>query len=271
MDILERIQTQFPKFSDKEKQIALYILQKNNEIKNINIAKLAELTSTSSATITRFCRNIGCDSFVDMKIAISSAHQDILVNEEVDEDDLFTNVFSFYNRVIDRTKKSLVKEDILAFIDEIEKASRIFVYGVGSSGLTAMEFNQRLVRMGLNATVNTDSHLMVINSTIVKEADLVIGISASGSTPEVLDSLRIAKSKGAKIVAITSFQASELTELSDMSLTVYSSSFVDNNLFVNTQFALMYLIDVISMILLEDESHNLSMSDTIDAILNKTL
>lgn len=269
MDVLERIQEQFPIFSEKEKKIALYILQKNNEIKNINISKLALLTGTSSATITRFCRKIGCGSFVDMKIAISSAQQD--KQEEEVEDGLFSAVFSFYNRVIDRTKKNLVKEEIEAFIDEIEKANRIFVYGVGSSGLTAMEFNQRLVRMGLNATVNTDSHLMVINSTIVKKDDLVIGISSSGATPEVLDSLRIAKSNGARIVAITSFQASELTQLSDMSLTVYSSSFVDNNLFVNTQFALMYLIDVISMILLENEEHNQSMSQTIDAILNKTL
>lgn len=267
MDILDMIQEQFSTFSAKEKKIALYILQKNNEIKNINISKLAKLTNTSSATITRFCRKIGCDSFVDMKIAISSAYQDS-PKEEL-EDGLFSEVFSFYNRVIDRTKKNLIKEDIEAFIKEIEKASRIFVYGVGSSGLTAMEFNQRLVRMGLNATVNTDSHLMVINSTIVKKDDLVIGISSSGATQEVLDSLRIAKSNGAKIVSITSFQASELSEMSDMSLKVYSSSFVDNHLFVNTQFALMYLIDVISMILLEDENHSLSMSQTIEAILKK--
>lgn len=264
MDILDVIQERYSSFSDKEKKIAMYILQKNNEINNINISKLADLTSTSSATITRFCRKIGCESFVDMKIAISSSQQDI---SHEPEEGIFNDVFTFYNRVIERTKKNLVTEDIERFIDDLESASRIFVYGVGSSGLSAMEFNQRLVRMGFNATVNTDSHLMVINSTIVKKEDLVIGISSSGSTPEVIDSLRIAKANGAKIVSITSFQASELTQLSDLSLTVYSSSFVDNNLFVNTQFALMYLIDVVSMILLEDEKHNHSMSQTIDAIL----
>lgn len=264
MDILDVIQERYPTFSEKEKKIALYILQNNNEINNINISKLAALTSTSSATITRFCRKIGCESFVAMKIAISSSQQDIQADNE---EGIFNEVFSFYNRVIERTKKNLVAEDIEKFIEKLEGASRIFVYGVGSSGLTAMEFNQRLVRMGFNATVNTDSHLMVINSTIVKEEDLVIGISSSGSTPEVLDSLSIAKNNGARIVAITSFQASKLTELSDLSLTVYSSSFVNNHLFVNTQFALMYLIDVISMILLEDERHSQSMSHTIKAIL----
>lgn len=265
MDILEVIQEMYPTFSDKEKKIALYILQKNNEINNINISKLAKLTSTSSATITRFCRKIGCESFVDMKIAISSAQQDVPVKTE---EGIFNEVYSFYNRVIERTKKSLVSEEIESFITALEAAHRIFVYGVGSSGLTAMEFNQRLVRMGFNSSVHTDSHIMVINSTIAKKGDLVIGISSSGSTPEVLDALKIAKNSGAKVVAITSFQASDLTRLSDMSLTVYSSSFVDNNLFVNTQFALMYLIDVISMILLEDESHNRSMSQTIKAILD---
>ncbi len=266
MDILDIIQEKYSSFSDSEKKIAMYILQKNNEIKNINISRLAELTATSSATITRFCRKIGCESFVDMKIRISSSQQDVIT---IEEEGIFNEVFSFYNRVIERTKKNLVKEDIDTFIAEIEKASRIFVYGVGSSGLTAMEFNQRLVRMGLNCSANTDSHLMVINSTIVKKDDLVIGISSSGSTREVLDSLHIAKENGARIVAITSFQASDLTRLSDLSLTVYSSSFVDNNLFVNSQFALMYLIDVVSMMLLEQEDHSYTMSQTIDAILKK--
>lgn len=264
MDILEVIQNHYPKLSDKEKNIALYILQNSNEIKNINISKLASLTKSSSATITRFCRKIGCESFVDMKIAIGSVQQEVPIKSD---DGIFNDVLNFYFKVIERTKKSLSYEGIESFIRELEQSSRIFVYGVGSSGLTAMEFNQRLVRMGFNASVHTDSHIMVINSTISKKGDMVIGISSSGETPEVIEALRIAKSNGSRVVAITSFPASEMTQLSDTSLTVYSSSFVNNDLFINSQFALMYLIDVISMVLLENEKHNRLMSQTIKAML----
>ena len=118
MDILDIIQEKYSSFSDSEKKIAMYILQKNNEIKNINISRLAELTATSSATITRFCRKIGCESFVDMKIRISSSQQDVIT---IEEEGIFNEVFSFYNRVIERTKKKtgLLRQQESGFILEV--------------------------------------------------------------------------------------------------------------------------------------------------------
>lgn len=88
----------------------------------------------------------------------------------------------------------------------IENANKTVIYGIGSSGFTAAELAQRLIRMGLNATGVTDSHLMIINSSIIKEGELVIAISNSGETPELIASLEIAKKKKAKIIALTSFQ-----------------------------------------------------------------
>ncbi|UPU38932.1 MurR/RpiR family transcriptional regulator [Erysipelothrix sp. Poltava] len=120
MDILDEIQKQYVNFSQKEKQIAMYILQKNNEIKNINIGKLAEQTGTSSATITRFCRKIGCESFVDMKIQISAAEQDGI---PLESSDIFDSVYSYYNRVIDRTKKNIDKEELERVITDFKRCS----------------------------------------------------------------------------------------------------------------------------------------------------
>ncbi|UPU38933.1 hypothetical protein MX850_10250 [Erysipelothrix sp. Poltava] len=53
-----------------------------------------------------------------------------------------------------------------------------------------MEMTQRLLRMGFNVSGITDSHMMLINSTITKEKDLVIGISTSGKTIEVLNAVK---------------------------------------------------------------------------------
>ncbi|AZK44025.1 MurR/RpiR family transcriptional regulator [Erysipelothrix piscisicarius] len=266
MDILDEIQKQYVNFSQKEKQIAMYILQKNNEIRNINIGKLAEQTGTSSATITRFCRKIGCESFVDMKIQISAAEQDGI---PLESSDIFDSVYSYYNRVIDRTKKNINKEELERVITALKDAQRIFIYGVGSSGLTAMEMTQRLLRMGFNVSGITDSHMMLINSTITKEKDLVIGISTSGKTIEVLNAVKTAKNNGSKILSMTSFSESELAHISDYQMFVYNSLFIDNKRFVNSQFAIMYLVDIISMKLLEDDQYSYVMSQTVDAIIKK--
>lgn len=137
---------------------------------------------------------------------------------------------------------------------------------MGSSGLTALELTQRLLRMGLNVISTTDSHMMLITSAMAMKNDLVIGISASGETVEVNDAIMHAKENGANVLSITCFPESTLSKISDTSLIAYSSVFVDNKRFVNSQFAIMYQIDVISTMLLEDEKLNERMSQTIKVI-----
>lgn len=266
MGILDEIQEQYVSFSSKEKDIATYILQKGNEIKNINITELAKVTGTSGSSITRFCKKINCDSFVDMKIKISSTHQEIPPKQG---EEIFDDVYDFYNKVINNTIKIIEKEKIIKVVNLIKSAQRISIYGVGSSGLTVIEMAQRLLRMGLNVTSITDSHMMLINSSVTSNVDLVIGISTSGNTKDVVNALRISKRNNGTIVSITSFADSEIAKISDTTLFVYNSSFVDNNRFVNSQFAIMYLIDVISMMLLEDETLNRKMNKTIEAILKE--
>ena len=130
---------------------------------------------------------------------------------------------------------------------------------------------QRLLRMGFNVHCISDSHMMIINSSIASKDDLVIGISISGETSEVVNALRISKKNGAKVVSITSFENSSITKYSDINFTVYNAKFVDKERFINSQFSIMYLFDLISMVLLRDETLSNKMQITIDAILKGVL
>ncbi|AYE34938.1 MurR/RpiR family transcriptional regulator [Clostridium septicum] len=262
MDVLYEIQKKYNSFSDKEKNIADYILKESETINNINITDLAKITLTSGSTITRFCKKICCDSFVDMKINLSSLKR----NDELEQKGVLADVYSYYTEVIEKTRKLISKEQIKKVVNEIKKANKIYIYGVGSSGLTAKEMMQRLLRMGFNVYSISDPHMMIINSSIVSESDLVIGISISGETEEVINSLKISKKNGAKIVSITSFEDSHITEIGELNFIVYNALFVDKKRFINSQFSAMYLMDLISMLLLEDELLGQNMQRTIDAI-----
>ena len=240
-------------------------LPSNEELnKNINIKDLANETGTSCSTITRFAKKIGCDSFVDMKIMLGSNRREKIVSE--DEDEIFSYAYHYYNEVIERTKMLIDKEAIFNIVTELREARNIYIYGVGSSGLTGAEMMQRLLRMGFNVHCITDSHMMIINSSIVKQDDLVIGISISGETEEVVLSLKNSQKNGAKTVAITSFEDSSIVEYSDIEFIVYNPKFVNKSMFINSQFSAMYLLDLISMALLKDEELSKKMQITIDAI-----
>lgn len=266
MDIINEIQKKYNDFSDKERDIADYIMQYGDKIKNINITDLANEIGTSGATITRFARKIGCNNFVDMKIELSSKKVEFTTTN--DEEWIFSYAYQYYNEVIERTKMLIDEASIFKIGDEIKKAKNIYIYGVGSSGLTGKEMMQRLLRMGFNVHSISDSHMMKINSSIVSEGDLVIGISISGETQEVVHSLRKARENRAKTISITSFEGSSINKFSDIKLIVYNPNFVDRSRFINTQFSVMYLLDLISMVLLRDSNLSSKMQKTINAIIN---
>jgi len=265
VDILCEVQRKYSEFSGKEKDIADYIMQHGDKIKNINITDLAKEIGTSGATITRFSKKIGCDSFVDMKIKLGANKVELPINNE---EGIFSYTYQYYNEVIERTKMLINKEEIFKVVNEIRKAKNIYIYGVGSSGLTGEEMMQRLLRMGFNVHCISDSHMMIINSSIVSEDDLVIGISISGETQEVIHSLRKSKENGAKVVSITGFEGSTISKYADIKFIVYNPNFVDRSKFINTQFSAMYLLDLISMVLLKDVELSNKMQTTINAIIN---
>lgn len=264
MEILCEIQRRYNEFSDKEKAIADYLMENNENINNVNITELARNIGTSGATITRFAKKIGCDSFVDMKMQLKATKIEVTNSNE---DGVFSFVYQYYNETIERTKHLIDKESILKVVEAIKNARNIYIYGVGSSGLTADEMMLRLLRMGFNTLSISDSHMMVINSSIVTDKDLVIGLSISGETTEVINALRVCKGNNAKVVAITSFQNSSITNYSDVELMVYNPQFIAKDRFINSQFSAMYLLDLISMMLLRDRELSEKMQITIDAII----
>lgn len=266
MSIQKEIQNKYTELSKQEKAVANYILTNSESIQNMNIVTLSQLTYTSTATITRFVKKIGCDNFMDMKVKlVSHVPLDEMKNRENDKTDLL----DYYIHVIRRTEEITEKESLEKIVQMIMDADRIVVYGVGSSGLTAQEFAQRLIRMGLTASATTDSHMMLINSTVIKKGVLVLGISASGETKEVVASARVAIENGATSAAITSFPHSTLGQMVDVQLNAYSSMFIDDKRFINSQFSIMYQIDTISTMLLEREHFDEKMSKTIKAITKK--
>ena len=70
---------------------------------------------------------------------------------------------------------------------------RIYVYGKGSSGTVGTEMKLRFMRIGVNIEAITDEHIMKMNSVLLDGECGVIGISISGKTETVIDSLKAAK------------------------------------------------------------------------------
>lgn len=263
-DILTRIQKDYLSFSKQEKKIADYVLRFSHQLQNMNIGELAEKTGTSNSSITRFVKKIGCTNYSDMKFNISAHSVPV---ESKKSNSIADEVYIFYQNVIKNTQYLIDMDKMEKFKEVIKGAKSINLIGASSSGKTAEIFGIRLMRMGLVVKTYTDPLWMLMQGSIARPGDLFIAISNSGITNCVLESVEKAKANGATIISITSFSENPIASMSDLVFYVYNTRFVHNEKFSNSQFSNMYLIDVITTYLLEDDQFRTTLSTT-RAVIN---
>lgn len=261
-EILIAIQRSYNFFSEMEKRLGDYIMENYYTIENMNIKELAKIVGTSNSTITRFCKKIGCESFIELKMKLSLAS----AGSKEEDNDIFNRVYNNYHQIVECTKNSLNKEDIDKLTLKIKESRRISIYATGSAGLIANEFKYRLERIGYLVDSITDSHRMLINGCVLREGDMAIGISASGFTQEVIQGLQAAKDNKAYTVSVTNFKNSDITSICDINLYTYNSKFIKEKSFINSGLSTLYLIDIISMMLLEDVNTSDKLKDTISKV-----
>jgi DNA-binding MurR/RpiR family transcriptional regulator len=104
-------------------------------------------------------------------------------------------------------------------IEALVAAPRVDVYGVGASGIVALDFQQKLHRIGRVAFAWPDPHMALTSAALLTAGDVAVAISHSGATQDTLDALETARRGGATTVAVTNFPRSPLAGLGDHVLT----------------------------------------------------
>ena len=98
------------------------------------------------------------------------------------------------------------------------KARRIYVFGFGNSATVCMDMATRFLRLGLAIREYADSHMQVTAAALMTADDVVIAVSHSGASKELLQSVQAARENGAKVIVITSHGQSPLAALADICL-----------------------------------------------------
>ena len=111
---------------------------------------------------------------------------------------------------IESAQEFLDEETIDKFEDIIINSKNVFVTGAGRSGLAAKAFAMRLMHLGLSSYVVGETI-----SPAIYEDDCIIAISGSGETNTIVSAARIAKNRGSKVLALTSYPESTLGQLAD--------------------------------------------------------
>lgn len=223
---LLRIKSLFNSLKPAEQKTASFILENSEEVIHLSITKLAEKVGVSEATVVKFCQRIGYSGYQELKIFLASSAEKGGDNEHIYDDigpgdslDIIKDkIFQIYSRSLDETKEMLTNSALDKCVQMVLDSRRIFFFGYGASGIVAMDGELKFKRIGHNSEALLDNHNQKTIGSLLNEKDLVIGISDSGRTRELIESLVIVKNTGAKVIAITSNLGSPISEYADQIL-----------------------------------------------------
>ena len=227
--IIAKIHNVFINLTETEQKIASYILKFPEKVVNMPSKELASACGTVPSAVNRMCKSIGVEGFAKLKISLAAAVGKEGYDEKYipfDKEDTPKMIFNkVFNSGINTLKNTYQMIDF-SKIDEISKkfasAQRIFIFGVGTSSVVAVDAAYRFSQLDVQAYAYTDILQMNVMAKNMKNGDVAFGISHSGRTKTVVDAKRSAKQAGATTIALTSFTKSLLYTESDYSISVYA-------------------------------------------------
>jgi DNA-binding MurR/RpiR family transcriptional regulator len=229
-DVTTLIRTELPRLAGSLRKVGELILEDPAAVTHCSAAELGRRTGTSQATVTRFCRAIGLDSYQHLLIELAqergrgevSDWGSAEIGPDISPDDSLERVVQVVGsadlRAIQQTIERIDLDALERAAQALARARRIDVYGVGGSGAVAQETETRLFRIGCQVRGWTEVHGAATSAALLTPADVAIGISHSGATRETLEPFEMAKERGATTIAITTDPRSPLAKAADLRL-----------------------------------------------------
>ncbi|GAU09484.1 MurR/RpiR family transcriptional regulator [Desulfoplanes formicivorans] len=227
MDIFEKIRSEMPTMRKSEQKIADLVLTSPDVVMNGSISEAASLAGVSDPTVVRFCKQLGLKGFMELKLRLASAHPvETKVLEDITETDsvesIFTHVMRSTVEAVSCTERGMDRRMLEQAVDAMVAATRWEFYGMGGSGIIALDAHHKFFRLGVPSVAYNDSHMQAMSAAQLDKQAVAVVISHSGATKDIIESADIAKNAGATLIGILGKKNSELAKHCDIPLCVFS-------------------------------------------------
>ena len=252
--VLEKISSEYYSLTASEKKTADYVLSHLNETQFMLISELADASNVAEATITRFCRRLGYKGYNAFKLAIANTYaqrkqfDNPLSGEIADEDspeDIGRKLFAAHTEAMRQTMDTLSPDAVRRAADLLEAAEKVLCMGQGGSMLMANEAAHLFSTATNKFFAVSDAHVQAMTATMMSDRDAILFFSYSGATLAMMETLKLARERGGKIVLVTRFPNSPGSALADVVLQIGGNETPLQAGSVSARIAQMYLLDVL--------------------------
>lgn len=208
-NIVQEINNALDSLNRSERKVAEVILADPQAATRSSIAVLARAALVSEPTVNRFCKRFNTAGFPDFKLHLAQALASGVpyVNRNVEPDD---DAQSYTTKIIDATisamvtaKKNFDPLTINLAVDQLIQAKQIAFFGVGGSGPVAQDAQHKFFRFNIPVTAYDDFLMQRMVAAASSTGDMIVVISYTGRTKEIVDVAAIARNSGATVLGIT--------------------------------------------------------------------
>lgn len=213
-------------FSSSEAKLADFTLTSANAIRNLSSVELAKVVGVSQSSVVKFSQKLGYKGFPAFKLAVIDAlneetsepklHGKITLNDSLEQ--IAEKLLSSKLAVLTETKNLNEAAAVEQAVELLKSAKRILICGLGGSALVAKDFSYKLQKLGMPAIAEPDGHAQLAYVATLGKGDLVIAISESGTTREIAEVVKQAKTTDTNVISVTKFGNSPVANAADVKL-----------------------------------------------------
>lgn len=262
-DIITRLQMMTQDGSKSDRRLASLVLADLDFASKAAISEIAARAEVSEPTVTRFCRNLGCEGVRDFKfwlaqaIAIGGLYlMPAPLNRDLREQRIAAAITNGATTAIERIAASLDMATLIAVAERLSASRQVLCIGSGgTSSMMATEMQNRLFRLGLSVVAQVDGQLQRMYAAVVTPETTVVAFSISGYAKSIIDAVHVARQYGARTVAITG-PASALARAAE--LVIPFQHLEDSNIYkpTSSRYALLAIVDMIATATAESRDSN---------------
>jgi DNA-binding MurR/RpiR family transcriptional regulator len=246
------ITARFDEFSRSQKDVAQYIVDHLDEAAFQTAEELARRANTSSSTVVRFSQALGFEGFPELQQAARDEYRRRPAGGEViggaaplfslDHTE-FESALAADHVNVEDTAHKLSRSDVEAAIDAIVSAEKVVIAGADQMAFFASYLRHLLMLLDIRAEiVASPSQEALGRLSRIDENTLVIGLSAGRPHPLITRTMKLARHRRAKTLAITDATLSEVARQARIRL-YYSSN---SPAFVRSHTALLSIIQALA-------------------------
>ncbi len=216
--------TAAPSLTPSDAKIANFIADHLSDFMEMTVSDLAHAAAVSEITLSRFCKKLELPGLQALKIALSqelhsaSPFLDSDLNLHDSSQVITQKLFANIQEGLHNSLSLLDFAAIDAAAGMIADASRLLLFGYGNSATVCQDIATRFVRLSKSCEVSSDPHQQMTLASICTKGSVVIAVSYSGASVNLIDALMQAKCNSAGIILITSHKNSPASRLADVTL-----------------------------------------------------